>query len=62
LSLISNVIKISFFTSFALRWTSTAFLLLVVTKLLSNPFLILDYNLSKKCWNYCIDFTLMWHA
>jgi hypothetical protein len=58
LSLISNVVMTSFFTSLALGWTSIAFLILVVIKLLSNPLLILDYNLLKKCWNSCIKLSL----
>ncbi len=58
LSVISNVVMISFFTSLALGWNSIAFLMLVVIKLLSNPLLILDYNLLEKCWNSCINISL----
>jgi hypothetical protein len=42
-----------FFTSLALGWISTTLLISIVIKLLFNPLLILNYKLSKKCWNSC---------
>jgi hypothetical protein len=52
-SLISNIVKTFFFTSLALRWISTTFFISVVIKLLFNPLLISNYNLSRKCWIFC---------
>ncbi len=55
-SFISNVVRTFLSTSFALGFTSIAFLILVVTKLLLNPLLIPYYNLKKQHWNFCNKF------